>query len=205
MSIVLGVVFGWIVWTFAEYTLHRFAFHEARGRNYGSREHLRHHANPVYHLWSNWPAWLGVLAVGFGLWRWVFGDVVGLSQGTAWAIGTGWVVGYFHYEWLHMACHLWPSRTAYGAFVRRHHFHHHFGAPLRNHGVSSPFWDHVFGTYDHVDRVIVPRRLAFRWLLDESGEVKPEHRATYEVRGRKPLVKHEELEVAFANEAPALV
>ena len=136
---------------------------------------------------------------------WVAASLVGVSSTTAWSVGWGWVLGYAFYEWLHMACHLWGPRTAYGAFVRRHHFHHHFGAPLRNHGVTSPVWDHVFGTYDRVEQVVVPRRLAFRWLLDDDGEVRPEHRSDYEVRGRKPLVKEEELEVAFSNEAPALV
>jgi sterol desaturase/sphingolipid hydroxylase (fatty acid hydroxylase superfamily) len=204
MNVLLGFLLGVALWSFGEYALHRFAFHEARGRNYGSREHLRHHANPVYKLWNNWPAWIGVLAVGLGLWRWVAADLLGLASSTSWAIGWGWVLGYAHYEWVHMACHLWAPRTAYGAFVRRHHFHHHFGAPLRNHGVTTPLWDHVFGTYDRVEKVVVPRRLAFRWLLDDSGEVRPEHRATYEVRGRKPLDPDEELSVALANEAPVL-
>ena len=205
MNVLLALLLGAVLWSFFEYVLHRFAFHEARGRNYGSREHLRHHADPVYTLWNNWPAWLGVLLVGFGLWRWAAVALVGTAPSTAWAVGSGWVLGYAFYEWLHMACHLWGPRTAYGAFVRRHHFHHHFGAPLRNHGVTSPVWDLVFGTYDRVEKVVVPRRLAFRWLLDDDGEVRPEHRADYDVRGRKPLVKDEELEVAFANEAPALV
>jgi len=205
VNVLVGLVVGGVLWSFFEYALHRWAFHEQRGRNYGSREHLRHHADPVYTLWNNWPAWLGVLAVGRGLWRWVAASVVGASSSTAWAVGWGWVLGYAFYEWLHMACHLWAPRSAYGAFVRRHHFHHHFGAPLRNHGVTSPVWDLVFGTYDRVEKVVVPRRLAFRWLLDADGEVRPEHRSDYEVRGRKPLVKEEELEVAFSNEAPALV
>ena len=196
ITIVLGFLAGAALWTFGEYTIHRFAFHEARGRNYGSREHLRHHARREFSLRDNWPAWLGVVGVGYGL-----------ARLTGWpSVGVGWVLAYAHYEWLHMACHLWAPRTRYGAFVRRHHFHHHFGAPLRNHGVTSPVWDLVFGTYDRVDRVVVPRRLAFRWLLDPAtGEVKPEHRGDYAVRGSAPLVEDEELQRAFANEAPLVV
>jgi len=204
MNVLLGFLAGAVLWTFGEYTIHRFAFHEARGRNYGSKEHLRHHARRDYTLWNNWPAWLGVLAVGLGLWRWAAHDLLGLSWPAAWAVGAGWVVAYAHYEWLHMACHLWAPRTRYGAFVRRHHFHHHFGEPLRNHGVTTPFWDVAFGTYTPVERVVVPRRMAMRWLLDDAGEVRPELRSSYEVRGRAPLVEDEELQRAFANEAPVL-
>ena len=205
MTLLLGFLLGAALWTFGEYTIHRFAFHEARGSNYGSKEHLRHHARRDYTLWNNWPAWLGVLAVGYLLWPWVFDDLLGLSRGTALAIGTGWSVAYFHYEWLHMACHLWAPRTAYGRWVRRNHFHHHFGEPLRNHGVSSPVWDLVFGTHTPVERVVVPRKMAMRWLLDADGEVKAEHRADYELRGRSTVLDDDEVERAFRNEAPLAV
>ena len=43
LLLALGLPLGAVLWTFMEYVLHRFAFHEAKGGNYGSREHLRHH------------------------------------------------------------------------------------------------------------------------------------------------------------------
>src|SRR5690606_2738474 len=93
----------------------------------------------------------------------------------------------------------------YGRWVRRSHLHHHFGAPLRNIGVTSPIWDRLFGTYDEPGRVVVPRRMAPTWLLDEDGEVRPEHAADYAVRGgARASDEQRELDRvdAFANTAP---
>ena len=73
--------------------------------------------------------------------------------------------------------------------------------------MTSPFWDHVFGTHVEVDVVRVPRRMAMRWLVDEHGEVRAEYRDDYELRGTRRLddaQRHADRELAFANEAPVL-
>ncbi|HEV7722394.1 MAG TPA: hypothetical protein VGO60_13970, partial [Iamia sp.] len=95
----------------------------------------------------------------------------------------GWAVGYFFYEYQHMVSHLRAPKTAYQHRVRRHHFHHHFGAPMRNHGVTTGFWDHVFGTHESPDRVRVPRRLALAWMVDADGEILPAFTADYVLVG----------------------
>jgi sterol desaturase/sphingolipid hydroxylase (fatty acid hydroxylase superfamily) len=52
-----------------------------------------------------------------------------------------------------------------------------------NHGVTSPIWDVVFGTYQAPGVIVVPERLAMRWLLDEaSREVRAEVAQWYRVR-----------------------
>ncbi len=76
---------------------------------------------------------------------------------------------------------------------------------MQNHGVTSPFWDHVFGTFVAVDVVRVPRRLAMRWLIDDDGAVLPEYADRYEIIGRTPLDDTQartDMDRAFANEAP---
>ena len=193
---------AFVLWSFMEYVLHRFAFHERRGRNYGSREHLRHHASRDYRLWKNPEAWLGVFLVGGALGvlaGWLIGPAAG------WGLGAGYVVAYFTYEAIHGIAHCFAPKTRYGRWYRKHHFHHHFAAPLRNQGVTTPVWDKVFGTFDEPGQVQVPRRMAMRWLLDEDGNVKPEFQADYAVRGRRADLD-EELEAvnAFANVAPDL-
>jgi hypothetical protein len=42
------------------------------------------------------------------------------------------------------------------------------------------------------------------WLLDEDGEVRPEHRGTYVVRGTRTEVGPEELDRALSNQAPVI-
>lgn len=169
---------GWALWTWAEYMLHRFAMHHLHGKGIMSREHLEHHVTSAWtfshtHLLS----WTGMLLVGFLGWA----PLVWLVAGPVAALGVavGWAFGYFFYEYQHMASHLKAPRTTYQRFVRRHHFHHHFGAPMKNHGVSLAFWDRVFGTYEHPEQVRVPHRLALPWMIDDAGEMLPEYTEDY--------------------------
>jgi sterol desaturase/sphingolipid hydroxylase (fatty acid hydroxylase superfamily) len=201
-SLLLAFSGGAFLWTFSEYLLHRW-FHTARGSNLASKEHLAHHARLLYRVAAmTWLAWAGVLLVGLvgiPLVAWTV-----LPGAEAVVLGVGWVVAYFVYEWIHAANHLWEPRTTYGRWARRSHFHHHFGAPLRNHGVTTPLWDKVFGTYDNPAQVTVPRRLAMVWLLDDAGEVRPKHRATYLVRGTRTEIGPEEMGRALANQVPTV-
>jgi sterol desaturase/sphingolipid hydroxylase (fatty acid hydroxylase superfamily) len=193
---------GAVLWSFGEYLLHRFVMHERRGRGLASREHLRHHAerDSILELW--YLAWSGVVIVG-GLLALVAALAIGP---TGVAVGAGWVAAYGFYDWLHYRAHRRPIRHPYERWLRRHHFHHHFGHPLANHGVTSPFWDLVFGTYERpAGPVRVPRRLAMVWLLDAAGEVRPEHRRDYEVVGGRSLDDRQadqDRVRAFANLAP---
>ena len=201
LTVLAATALAFVLWSFMEYVLHRFAFHEARGGNYGSREHLNHHARRDYDLWRNPEAWAGVVLVGaaLGALAWV---VVGPAAG--WGLGVGYVVAYFTYEAIHAIAHCFAPRTRYGRWFRKHHFHHHFAEPLRNQGVTTPVWDKVFGTQTVPDQVQVPRRMAMVWLLDEHGEVKPEFREDYAVRGRREFDEDAERPNAYANLAPVM-
>jgi len=205
LTIVAAFAIGTVLWTFAEYLLHRFAMHHLHGRGIMSREHLEHHVHSswsfsVTHLLS----WAGMLLVGAVLWLplgwWMGGPDAGIS------LGVGWAVGYFFYEYQHMAAHLRGPKGRYGTWLRRHHFHHHFGHPMANHGVTIPLWDHVFGTHERPGKVRVPRRMALPWLVDEHGELLPEHAADYLLVGRaddsERLAKLDRAR-AFASLAPA--
>jgi sterol desaturase/sphingolipid hydroxylase (fatty acid hydroxylase superfamily) len=48
-----------------------------------------------------------------------------------------------------------------------------------NHGVTSPLWDVVFGTYRAPGTIRVPSRLCMSWLRDERGEVREDFRDTF--------------------------
>lgn len=177
-----GFVVGFLLWGLAEYVLHRFAMHHLHGRGIMSREHLEHHVHATWsfsttHLLS----WAGMLLVGFVGWFPLGWAVIGSWFGLATAVG--WTVGYFFYEYQHAVAHLRPPQGRYGTWVRRHHFHHHFGHPMANHGVTSPVWDVVFRTRQRPDRVRVPRRLALPWLLDDGGELLPAYVDDYELVG----------------------
>ena len=181
-GIVGGFVLGFFVWGFAEYVLHRFAMHHLKGKGIMSREHLEHHVRASW----NWSpifllSWSGILLVGFLLWVPVGWAIAGVAFGVSLALG--WSIGYFFYEYQHAMAHLQAPKGRYGTWLRHHHFHHHFGHPMKNHGVSWPLWDHVFGTFEHPERVRVPRRLAMPWMLGADGELLAIYADRYELVG----------------------
>jgi hypothetical protein len=184
MASVVGVaaalLAGAFAWTLAEYGLHRVVFHELSHAGLGAKEHRRHHAEPDYFA----PAWQKALAA--------LAASALLLPGSAfvggWVFGApftaGFIATYLAYEVLHRRCHTHPPRGAYGRWRRRNHFAHHFADPRRGHGVTTPLWDHVFGTSLRLERVRVPRALAMRWLTDAEGRVRPPFAADYELVGK---------------------
>ena len=202
ITIVLALAVGAALWTLAEYLLHRFAMHALNGRGIMSREHLEHHVGSGWsfsntHLLS----WAGVILVGIGVWApigWLVAGVPGL------ALGAGWCLGYAGYEHQHAMAHLRGPRGRYSTWLRRHHFHHHFGHPRANHGVTTSVWDRVFGTHERPDRVRVPRRLAQPWMLD-GDRLRPEYEADYVLVGsadRSSRAAQLDRVRAFASIAP---
>ena len=172
VRVVLAVALGAFLWSFAEYLLHRFIFHEKPVDALGAREHRRHHVEVDYFA-PTWQKALAALAVtGLVL------PVAWLASGAiaATAFTSGFIAMYIGYEVLHRRAHTHAPRGPYGRWRRRNHFAHHFTDPRRAHGVTSPLWDHVFGTGLPPAPVRVPRRLAMAWLLDNEGEI-PAHLA----------------------------
>jgi len=188
---------GWFAWTLGEYLIHRFAMHALRGRGITSREHLNHHADRDSILEKWFLAWTGVMLVGLAL-----------DTALHPAVGAGWVLGYGFYDFHHWHAHKRRPHNRYQRWLRRHHFHHHFGHPRDNLGVTWPVWDLVFGTYRRPGVVRVPRRMAMVWLLDDQGDVRPDFAADYQVAGtaaRTPALAARDRDDAFANRPPAVV
>lgn len=178
-SLLAALVAGAFAWTLAEYVLHRVVFHEASHAGVGAREHRQHHAQPDYFA----PAWQKALAAVVVTGLVLPGICLAAGRALGLAFTAGFIAMYVAYEVLHRRCHTHPPRGAYGRWRRRNHFAHHFADPHRAHGVTTPLWDHVFGTTLRVDRVRVPRRLAMCWLVDGEGRVRAPFAADYELVG----------------------
>lgn len=205
-ALVAAAALGAFAWTLAEYLLHRFAGHGPRGRIGFSREHLSHHARPMYFTPTAKKVAIALVTIA------VLGPPLALAVGLAPAAATvfGFTAAYAGYEVVHRMIHARGPRGPYSRFVRRHHLHHHFAAPKKNHGVTSPLWDLVFRTFERPERVRVPARHAMTWLLDQSGEVRPELAADYELRRRRGGTARSarseveaDREAAFDNRPPA--
>jgi sterol desaturase/sphingolipid hydroxylase (fatty acid hydroxylase superfamily) len=182
IQVVVSTVIGSIAWTLLEYVLHRWLGHDPRTRpNPFAAEHVRHHSEGNYFA----PTYKKVI-VGLVITPLVAIPAVAVA---GFAVGLAFVAGfvtmYVTYEVVHRRDHTHPGIGAYGRFLRRHHFYHHFVDPGTNHGVTSPAWDWVFGTLRVPGIVRVPRKLAMPWLFDPvSGEIDPAHTRHYEISGR---------------------
>jgi sterol desaturase/sphingolipid hydroxylase (fatty acid hydroxylase superfamily) len=178
--IALAALLGAATWTLLEYMIHRWMGHDRRFRRtpFGV-EHIRHHAEGDYFA----PTWKKLIAAGIFI-AVLIGPAIAIAGrplGTAYVLGL--VSFYGVYEWLHRREHTHPGVGPYGRWARRHHFHHHFHDGRVNHGVTSPVWDFVFGTYRRPGMIRVPAKLCMAWLLDpETGDVRTELAATYQLR-----------------------
>jgi len=166
-------------WTLVEYLLHRFLGHDRRTWPNGfASEHTRHHSEGNYFA----PAWkkAAITALGVPVVGALAALAVGITPGAIY--GAAFVGMYVIYEVIHRRTHTHHGRGAYGRYLRRHHFHHHFGDPRTNHGVTSPLWDLVFGTWQAPGRIRVPAKLQMCWLADpRTGEVYADLATDYEI------------------------
>jgi sterol desaturase/sphingolipid hydroxylase (fatty acid hydroxylase superfamily) len=179
MSLVVAALLGVLTWTFLEYVIHRFGGHDARFRpNPFAAEHVRHHGQGDYFA-PTWKKVLAALSLGALLapaLSWLVGPALGLSY-------VAGLLGFYGvYEVLHRREHTHAGVGAYGRWARLHHFAHHYSDAACNHGVTTPLWDFVFGTYKPVKQVRVPRRFLMSWLRDPAtGGVRPELADRYAV------------------------
>jgi len=178
--VIVAAALGVATWTLLEYLIHRWMGHDRRFRRtpFGI-EHVRHHIEGNYFA----PTWKKLIAAAIyiGVLAGPAIAIAGRADGCAYVLG---LVGFYGvYEWLHRREHTHAGIGAYGRWARRHHFHHHFVDGRVNHGVTSPVWDLVFGTYRTPSVIRVPAKLCMAWLLDPAtGQVRREHAATYELR-----------------------
>ncbi|RPB25063.1 Inositolphosphorylceramide-B hydroxylase [Terfezia boudieri ATCC MYA-4762] len=148
MNFVIGVV----VWTLVEYTLHRCLFHLDEHMpdhpiflTLHFMLHGVHHYLPMdkYRLVMP-PALFLVLAYPF----WVLVQSL-LGAAFSWYIATnlycGGIFGYILYDCTHYFLHH-KNLPAYMRELKKYHLKHHYMDYQLGFGVTSKFWDKVFGT-----------------------------------------------------------
>lgn len=171
-----AALLGVMSWSFLEYVIHRWLGHRFHRNPFGV-EHVRHHVEGDYFA----PTWKKLLVAA------MVAAVVGvpalrLAGGPGLAYAIGLFSFYGMYEVMHRLLHVSPGRGPYARWARRHHFTHHFVDARMNHGVTSPLWDLVFGTYRAQAVIPVPPKLAMAWLVDPgTGRVRAEWADTFEL------------------------
>ncbi|HEX9012347.1 MAG TPA: sterol desaturase family protein [Anaerolineaceae bacterium] len=148
----LGFLIGVFVWTFTEYTMHRFVFHypprSPRQERIVFLFHGVHHAQPQCKTRLVMPPAVSIplSLLFYGLFRLIVGDLLG---GGAWVfpLYAGFGAGYLVYDLTHYATHHFPMRGRVARFLKRYHMKHHYKTPDQRFGVSNPLWDLVYKTY----------------------------------------------------------
>jgi dihydroceramide fatty acyl 2-hydroxylase len=151
MYIPAGFLIGLLLWTLAEYTLHRFLFHHRPTSPFQERVfflfHGIHHAQPQVktRLVMPLPVSIPMAALFYGVFSLALGTVL---QSPEWVnpLMSGFLVGYLVYDLTHYATHHFPMRSGYAKYIKRYHMQHHYKDAATRFGVSSPLWDWVFGT-----------------------------------------------------------
>lgn len=139
---------GLFIWTFVEYALHRFLFHVD---NYLPDHpialtlhfllHGVHHYLPMDRLRLVMPPTLFVaLASPF----WQLAKAL-FPYYTAMGVFSGGILGYVIYDLTHYFLHHRNLPSFYKE-LKSYHLAHHYQDYELGYGVSSKFWDHVFGT-----------------------------------------------------------
>ncbi|HWV75324.1 MAG TPA: sterol desaturase family protein, partial [Pseudosphingobacterium sp.] len=58
----------------------------------------------------------------------------------------GFILGYLFYDIGHYAMHHYNFKSGIMKKIKQHHMLHHYQDADKGYGVSSPFWDLIFGS-----------------------------------------------------------
>ena len=146
-----GFLIGLVLWTLAEYNVHRFVFHLRPRAPWQARmvylAHGIHHHQPHCKTRLVLPPAVSVpmAAIFYGLFYLVIVVVSGAGQWLL-PVFAGFLTGYIIYDLIHYATHHMPVKGRVWKYLKKHHMYHHFKTPNDRYGVSSPLWDYVYGT-----------------------------------------------------------
>lgn len=144
-EMILLFIGGVFFFTFVEYLMHRYLYHipatTERRKKISYTMHGVHHDYPKDKSRLAMPPVLSLIiaTVLFILYRAVLGDLV-------FGFLSGFLVGYAGYLAIHYSVHAFKVPNNFLKVLWHHHAIHHYREDDRAFGVSSPFWDLVFGT-----------------------------------------------------------
>lgn len=146
-QVALAVAGGVFIWTLLEYSLHRFLFHMKTTSYWGNTLHYLlhgcHHKHPMDGLRLVFPpAATAILCVPVWTLIRLFS-----TPSTAPAVFAGGLLGYVIYDITHFYLHHGKPSKGLTQSLKRYHLSHHFRVQTVGFGITSSFWDRVFGTF----------------------------------------------------------
>lgn len=136
---------GLVIWTLAEYTLHRYLFHWVSDSDFSKKFHYTIHG--VHHEYPNDKDRLFMPPVPGAILVTVLTGLFYLIMGNyAFAFLAGFINGYLLYAFTHYSIHTIRKPPRLWRPVWYYHNLHHYKYQDKIYGVSNMFWDRVFGT-----------------------------------------------------------
>jgi len=142
-----GLIFfgGILFWTFFEYMIHRFIFHliteNPRTQRIAYIMHGNHHEFPRDRNRLFMPPLPSLIISAI-----VFLIMYLLILKNVYVFFPGFILGYLLYASMHYAIHAWRPPFKWLKPIWRNHHLHHYKNDEKGFGVSSHFWDKIFGT-----------------------------------------------------------
>ncbi|KAJ1832112.1 fatty acid alpha-hydroxylase [Coemansia sp. RSA 2711] len=145
----VGFAFGLVSWTLMEYSIHRFIFHYDENIPEGMLAQMAHFLlHGVHHYLPMDPLRLVMppaLSTFLGL------NILGLlclvfTPGMVHAVAAGLTAGYVMYDECHYWLHHGTSANKYLCQLKTYHLRHHYKDFKAGFGITSDFWDNIFGT-----------------------------------------------------------
>ena len=136
---------GFSLFSLVEYLMHRYLFHlqatSPKREKFVYTMHGVHHDFPKDKTRLAMPPVLSLIiaTLFFLIFRGLMGDY-------SFGFLAGFLMGYTVYLAIHYSIHRFKIPNNFLRLLWHHHSIHHYREPDRAFGVSSPLWDHVFGT-----------------------------------------------------------
>lgn len=131
------LVLGFGAWSFLEYVIHGWLSHTFATP--AATMHWGHHRDPR-RVFTSVGVWAPVALVIYTL------LALAIGAAAAGAVVLGVLAGFVRYEYVHWRIHFRAPVNARQELLRVHHLSHHFRNPKAYHGVTTRFWDRLFGT-----------------------------------------------------------
>ncbi|KAL3689199.1 hypothetical protein R1sor_015508 [Riccia sorocarpa] len=140
------MLIGCVLWTVAEYLLHRFLFHMKANSYWTATAHYLlhgfHHKHPMDSMRLVFPPAFS-LVISFPLW-WLMKAL--FRNGVSQSVSGGGLLAYIIYDLTHYFLHYGEAFTERLRHMKRYHLNHHFKVQTDGFGITSEVWDWVFGT-----------------------------------------------------------
>jgi sterol desaturase/sphingolipid hydroxylase (fatty acid hydroxylase superfamily) len=144
---------GIFFWTFFEYMMHRFVFHivseSPRAQKIAYVMHGNHHEFPRDRQRLFMPPVPSLILASI-----IFLGMYAIIHLNALSFFPGFMLGYLMYGSMHYAIHAWNPPFKWLKPLWRNHHLHHYKNDHQGFGVSTHFWDRVFGTGFDLDKEV---------------------------------------------------